>query len=434
MAADTPSRSASRRPRRRRKSRAGWWVGGALLVLFAIVAVIILQGGDDAAVVVEVESVAARYIVQSVTATGVIEPETQVVVSPEVSGEIIFLNVAEGDRVRRGQVIARIDPAQSVAQLDASRASIAAARARLAQAQAAQLRSESDLRRLRELHSKKLATDQELDAAESQVKIGAAEVDAARFQVQQAQANFRQVEESVSKTTVTAPLDGTVTQLNSKLGEKVVGAIQMTGTAMMTIADLSVIEVVVDVSETDVVQVGLGDTAFVEIDAIPNEKFRGYVTQIANSPKQSNLGSQDQLTSFPVRVRLVNPDPRLRPGMTATATIETDRRAGALSVPIQSVTVRREEEPEPEEVDDNAATDVRLERRREAPPQPIVFVVRDSKVIAQPVGTGIRDDQFIEVTGLKKGQMVVSGPYKAIARDLSDGDAVRVDSSHTDEK
>jgi HlyD family secretion protein len=431
-ASGTPAK-AKAKPRRRRRRGRGWVVVVILLVVVLGTIAIVSQSGGDETTRVEVEKVARREIIQTVTATGVVEPETQVVVSPEVSGEIVYLGVEEGDRVQKGQVIVRIDPEQSLAQLDQAKATISGARARAAQAEASLLRAEQDLKRITELHGKKLATDQELETATTQQKIAQAELDAARYSVQQSQASYRQVQESVNKTTIVAPLTGTVTKLNSKEGEKVVGAIQMTGTEIMTIADLSVITAVVDVSETDVVQVSIGDTAEVEVDAIPNEKFPAVVHRIANSPKQSNLGSQEQLTNFEVEVLFLQPDDRFRPGMTATATIRTDINSRAVSVPIQSVTTRRDEDDEEvsdeEASDEEGPTNVRLEKSKkdEGEPQPVVFVVQDGKVVMQEVATGIRDDRYIEISsGLKTGQQVVSGPYKAISKDLEDGDEIRI--------
>ena len=171
------------------------------------------------------------------------------------------------------------------------------------------------------------------------MRIAEAQLEAAEYQVQQAQANYRQVDESVKKTRIVAPISGVVTRLNVKEGEKVVGAIQMTGTEIMTIADLSVIEAVVDVVETDVVGIDVGDMAEIEVDALPNEKFRGVVSRIANSPKQAGMGTQDQLTNFEVRLRFLDPDVRFRPGMTATALITTQSRKNVVAVPIQAVTV-----------------------------------------------------------------------------------------------
>lgn len=429
-AAET-SGSGSAPIRKRKKKRTGLILTLLGLMVAAVVAAAMMMRGQGAeAIEVETQKVATRTIVQSVTATGVVDPETQVKISPEVSGEIVFLGAQEGETVQKGQVLVRINPEAMAAQLDEAQAGISAAQARIAQARATLLRGEQDLARVRQLHEKKLSTQQELEASEAQLNIAQAEHDAARYQAQQAQAAARRVRESLSKTTIVSPISGVVTKLNSKIGEKVVGAIQMTGTEIMTVADLSVIEAVVDVSETDVVQVAIGDTAEVEVDALPNQKFPAVVSRIANSPKQTGVGTQEQLTNFEVRLRFITPDHRFRPGMTALATIQTDRKWNILSVPIQSVTTRAKEDAEEEklkEEEDVQVTNKALEKtQRDDKPEPIVFVREGNIVRARKVETGIRDDQNIEITsGLKAGEVVVSGTYKAITKDLKDSTLVK---------
>lgn len=417
--------------RKRKKKRTGLILTLLGLVVVAVVAVAMMMRGKGAeAIEVETQKVTTRTILQSVTATGVVDPETQVKISPEVSGEIVFLGAQEGEAVQKGQVLVRINPEAMAAQLDEAQAGISAAQARVAQARASLMRNEQELARVRQLFEKKLATQQDLETSEAQLNISQAEQDAARYQAQQAQAAARRVRESLSKTTIVSPISGVVTKLNSKIGEKVVGAIQMTGTEIMTVADLSVIEAVVDVSETDVVQVSIGDTAEVEVDALPNQKFPAVVSRIANSPKQSGIGTQEQLTNFEVRLRFIAPDHRFRPGMTALATIHTDRKWNVISVPIQSVTTRAKEETEEgkqEEEEDVVVTNKALEKtQRDDRPEPIVFVREGNIVRARKVETGIRDDQNIEITsGLKAGEIVVSGTYKAITKDLKDSTLVK---------
>jgi HlyD family secretion protein len=431
MAPATPV--GAQRTRKRRKSRRGLIVLGALVLLVAIGVATVLSSGGDEAVSVETQQVATRTIIQTVTATGIIEPQTLLKISSEVSGEIVFLGVKEGDVVSHGQVLVRVNPESMMAQVDEAEAGILAARSREAQANASLIRAQADFGRLEQLAEKKLATAQEMDAARTQVRIAQAERDAARYGIQQAQAGLRRVRDAVSKTTIVAPISGVVTKLNSKLGEKVVGAIQMTGTEIMTIADLSVIEAVVEVSETDVIQVKLGDRAEIEVDAIPDQKYVAIVSSIANSPKTAgNQLTADQVTNFEVRLRFVSPDPRFRPGMTNTATIETATKANVLSVPIQSVTSREKKdsvrvEMETQADESGAATNTRLEETKQERAQPIVFVKQGDSVVARPVRTGIRNDQFIEILeGLRASDVVVSGSYRAISKDLEDGSKVKV--------
>jgi HlyD family secretion protein len=415
--------------RKKKKGRTGLVVGiVAVLVFIAIVVVLLTKSSSGNAIAVETTRAASRTILQTVTATGVIDPETQVKISPEVSGEIVYLGAQEGAHVQKGQVLVRINPQQMLAERDEARAQIAAAQARMAQSRATLLRNQQDLARVQGLHEKKLSTNQELEAAQAQLKIADADLDAARYQVEQMQASYRRVMESVNKTTIVSPISGVVTKLNSKLGEKVVGAIQMTGTEIMTVADLSVIESVVNVSENDVVQVSMGDTAEVEVDAIPGQKFHAVVSRIANSPKQAGVGTQEQITNFEVRLRFVEPDLRFRPGMTATATIQTEKKQNILAVPIQSVTTRVDSAAERAKVkvEEGEAHNVALDKvKKEDVPKPVVFVRTGNVVHTRLVATGIRDDQYIEITsGLKPGDVVVSGSYRAITKDLSDGSTV----------
>lgn len=393
---------------------------------------LVLRSATVSGIEIQTERVSRTTISQTVTATGVIDPETQVNVSPEVSGEIVFLGVKEGDHVRKGELIVRINPESMIAQRDEAQAVISSAQARLAQSQASVLRSEQDLARLKQLAERKLTTQQELEAGETGLKISQAEREAAKYNVQQSQAGLRRVRESLNKTSIYAPISGVVTRLHSKVGEKVVGAIQMSGTEIMTIADLSVIEAVVDVSENDVVQVSLGDTAELEVDAIPNQKFRAVVSRIANSPKQSGLGTQEQLTNFEVRVRFTDPDDRFRPGMTATAVIQTDKRSNILAVPIQAVTSRvdttgRDKFGTEEE---DGVHNVQLEKAAAKVEKavPIVFVMVGDSVQTRKVTTGIRDNRNIEIIGgLKPTDMVVTGSYKAISKDLQEGSRVVIE-------
>jgi HlyD family secretion protein len=433
----TASRQSAPQPTRpkavqkKRKRRTGLIFGAIVLILvLVIVALVVGKGGDDA-VVVETTTVAPRDIIQTVVATGVIEPETQVKISPEVSGEIIFLGVKEGDHVNKGQVLVRINPESASAQLDQQQAMLAAARSRKAQAEANLLRAEQEYARLMELKNKNLATAQELETGETQVKVNKAEVQAAQYQIQQNLAALRQLQVAASRTTIVAPISGIVTKLNSKLGEKVVGAIQMTGTEIMTIADLSVIEAVVDVSETDVVQVHLGDPTTIEVDAIKGQSYDARVTQISNSPKQSGMGTQEQITNFEVRLRFTNPDQRFRPGMTATATVQTARKNNVLAVPILSVTTRQkdDEKLKVEDDEDEEVKNLTLEqKKKEERPKPVVFVKQGDSVVIRDVQTGIRDDQYMEITsGLKSGEVVVSGSYKVITKELKEGTKIRVE-------
>lgn len=410
----------------RKKSRKSWWILGSILSLIILLVLFASnQSNEEAGEAVEVDTAAVRTIVETVTAPGVIRPSSEVVISPEVSGEVIYLGVKEGDRVSRGTLLVRINPDAIRAEEEQVQAQILAARSSESSARAGLLRAEADLGRAESLRQKDLMTAQEYDAVRSQSEIARAEVEAASYRVRQAEASLRQVRESLRKTSIHAPISGVVTRLNVKQGEKVVGAIQMTGTEIMTISDLSEIEAHVDVVETDVVGIDLGEEAIVEIDAFPEERFRALVSHIANAPTLSTVGAGSELTTFEVRLRILDPDARIRPGMTATATITTARKDNVLSVPIQAVTIRStEDDDEADEV-----RDVRLERSLiDDRPDPIVFVFDNGAALPRVVQTGLRDDRYIEIlSGIAEGTPVISGPYRTVSSELDSGDVVRIE-------
>ena len=410
----------------RKKSRRSWWILGSILSLIVLLVLFASnQSSEETGEAVEVDTAVARTIVETVTAPGVIRPSSEVVISPEVSGEVIYLGVKEGDRVSRGTLLVRINPDAIRAEEEQVQAQILAARSSESSARAGLLRAEADLGRAESLRQKDLMTAQEYDAVRSQAEIARAEVEAASYRVRQAEASLRQVRESLRKTSIHAPISGVVTRLNVKQGEKVVGAIQMTGTEIMTISDLSEIEAHVDVVETDVVGIDLGEEAIVEIDAFPEERFRALVSHIANAPTLSTVGAGSELTTFEVRLRILDPDARIRPGMTATATITTARKENVLSVPIQAVTIRsKEDDDEGDEV-----RDVRLERSLvDDRPDPIVFVFDNGTALPRVVQTGLRDDRYIEIlSGIAEGTPVISGPYRTVSSELDSGDLVRIE-------
>lgn len=428
--------------KKKKKSRKGLVFGLIFLVIAGVTAFILLKPKKDDGLAVETEKATKRTILQTVTATGIIDPDLQLKVTSEVSGEIIYLGVKEGDFVRKGEVIVRVNPQSFSAEKDQAEATVSSALVRVQQAEVSLLRAEQELNRTQGLFEKKLSTARELEVATSQVKIAEAEKLGAKYGVDQAKAGVRRIMESLKKTTITAPISGVVTKLSTKLGEKVVGAIQMNGTEIMTIADMSVTEAVVDVSENDVVQVALNDQTEIEIDAIPNKKYKAVVSRIANSPKKSGLGTNDQMTNFEVRLKFIEKDERLRPGMTATATVFTDKKENVLTVPIQSVTTRDpnkqkkksddEKNKNGDNKDDEKNDDVkntRLENTtQKEKPKPVVFVKQGDTVVMKPVEIGIRNDLYIEVlSGLQENEEVVSGSYRAISQELEQGSKVKLE-------
>ena len=413
----------------------------AVLVIFLIVGRKVGWIGSPEGIRVSVEEVTRRSIVEIVTASGKVQPVTEVKISPDVSGEIIELPIREGDFVKRGELLAKINPDLYVSALDrvaatvnTSRANLANARARASQAEAQFINATSNYERNEQLYDQQAISEAEFEAARAQYLVAQAEVEAARqsvvgaeFQVKSAEASLKEARESLAKTSIFAPMDGTISRLDAEIGERVVGTSQFAGTEILRIANLNQMEVLVEVNENDIIRVNEGDTATIEIDAFLGDTFRGVVTAIANSAIVEGL-TVDQVTNFEVRIEilpesyqhLVSDDqPHLspfRPGMSATVDIQTQRVSEALSVPIQAVTTRQEEAQKGDSLQSQA--------EKPAAPQEYVFLFQDGKAVLQPVTSGIQDSQFIEIkTGLEEGQEIISGPYRAISRELKDGDA-----------
>ena len=386
---------------------------GALVIVLLLL--VVLGSKKEPVTNVQVEKASRRTITQSVTATGKISPEVQVVISPEVSGEITMLPIKEGSKVSKGDVLMKIKPDIYVAQRERSAADLTSAKASLE-------RSKSEFERAKELFAKGLISKAELEVASTDFEVAKSTYD-------QANAALRQSDESLRKTTITAPMDGIVSQLNVQLGERVLGTSQFQGTTVMTVADLSRMEGRVDVGENDIVLIHIGDTARISVDAFPDRKLTGLVYQIGNSAKTKGLGTQEEVTNFEVRIRVINKDVVLRPGMSMTATIETETRRNVITVPIQSVTTRSSKgNMKPMgEGDDMAANDSKIKQVKEKVKE-VVFVVDNNVAKTLEVKRGISDDMYTEiVSGLEEDKEVVSGSYKAINRELEDGTKVKVE-------
>jgi HlyD family secretion protein len=403
-----------------KKSRKKLFIILGILLLVVVLGVLIwLSSKKDPVTVVQVEKAQMRTITQLVTATGKIQPEVMVKITPEVSGEIVALPVKEGQRVKKGDILMKIKPDIYIAQRDQYAAGLLSAKASLS-------KSEPEYRRIEALFKKGLVSESEYDVAR-------AAYESSKAQYAQATASLNQANESLRKTTVVAPMDGTVSQLNSELGERVLGTQQFQGTDVMTIADLSRMEARVDVSENDVIMVSVGDTARIEVDAFPDRKVIAVVYEIANTATSKGSGTQEEVTNFQVKMRIVSADLQLRPGMSMTGNIETETRANVLTVPIQSVTTRMPKmEVKPGEGDGQSgavmAQGTTSKKKDENKAKEIVFVVDGGVVKAMPVKRGISDDSYMEISeGLKEGAQVVSGSYKAINRELEDGAKVRVE-------
>jgi HlyD family secretion protein len=390
-----------------------------IVVVVALGLVIFMGSKDEHIVVVQVEKVQSRTITQVVTATGKIQPEVQVQISPEVSGEIVSLPVKEGQRVKKGDVLMKIKPDVYIAQKDQSAAG-------LLQAKSSVSKTEPDFQRMQALFKKGLASQSDFDQSR-------AAYESSKAIYAQAKASLDQAEESLRKTTVLAPMDGTVSQLNSELGERVLGTAQFQGTNVMTIADLSRMEARVDVSENDVVLTHVGDTARISVDAVPDRKINALVYEIANTGTSKGTGTQEEVTTFQVKMRIVDKDIPLRPGMSMTSDIETKTKQNVLAVPIQCVTTRMPKVEIKEGQGDGqsgqvVAANTTAKAKSENKPKEIVFAVEKGVAKAIPVKRGISNDQYVEITeGVTDSMKVVSGSYKAINRDLEDGTKVRIE-------
>lgn len=385
-------------------------------VLIVLAALVIMGSKKEPVVTVQVEKAQRRTITQTVTATGKIQPEVQVVITPEVSGEIITLPVKEGSRVKRGELLMKIKPDIYAALRDRSAAELSSSKASLE-------RSSSEFKRADELYNKGLISKSELEQSSTSFEVMKAQYD-------QAEAALKQADENLRKTTIYSPMDGTVSELKVELGERVLGTSQFQGTTVMTVADLSKMEARVDVGENDVVQISLGDTTRIDVDAFPERKLTGLVYQIGNSAKAKGLGTQEEVTNFEVRIRILDKDVVIRPGMSMTATVETETKKNVVTVPIQSVTTRSpkdKEKKESTESDEMAANDSRIKHKSEKVKE-VVFVVDNNAAKTVEVKRGISDNDYTEiVSGLEENKEVVSGSYKAINRELEDGAKVKVE-------
>jgi len=413
----------------RKKSKKKLFIFGGLGLLVLILVIITFAGGSkENIILVQTEKVQKRSITQTVTATGTIDPEFKVIITPEVTGEIISLPVKEGDYVKKGQLLIKIKGDQYMAQKDRLEANLKSAEANLRMSEAELTRIELEYNRVKELHSKGLASNSELENAEANYLSTKASFESAEANVLQSKAQLREVLETLYKTTIYSPMDGIVTQLNVEFAERVLGSGFSQGTNIMTVADLSNMEAVVDVDENDVVLVSVGDTANVKVDAFGDKIFHGVVTEIGNSAKSTGFGTQEQVVNFSVKIKLIDLDNNLRPGMSCNADIETETVANVISVPIQSVTARTDvpvaEDTTKGEKKDSESDQMSMMNK----PKEVVFLTDNGKAKIIVVETGISDDNYLEIkSGLSEGDEVISGSYRAISRELEDGSIVRVE-------
>lgn len=427
---------------------------GAIILLGIIGRMAGWIGGEAEGVLVDTAKAEQKTITQLVSASGTVRPEVEVIISPDVSGEIIELTVKEGDVVRQGDLLVRIRPDLFQARIDELKASLMNTRAREQQSRANMLRAEMTYLRQKQLFEANVIPEMEYITAKTNFDAETASHRASEFTVQSAEAQLRRAEEELRQTVIRAPMSGTISKLNVERGERVVGSVQMTGTEIMRIARLEQMEVEVRVNESDIVKVSVGDTARIMVDAYPNRTIRGIVTEIANSAVTRGAGTTEQISEYPVKIRVMTPHnlsqqqlelqkastdevdlesgiPKLKPGMSASVDVETNTAFNIIAVPIQAVTVRDFAKLTPDSLQTIAP------KTGEKPKEDIrrvVFTVADGAVTMVEVETGINDDRYIQVLrGIDVGTEIVTGSYRVLSRDLNDKDKVRT-ASPTEKK
>jgi HlyD family secretion protein len=432
----------------KKKKRLYYVLGGLLLVL--IIAAIVKGDGDGKDFKVSTEVAMERNVIEVVAANGKIQPEIEVKISSDVSGEIIFLAVKDGDKVEEGDLLVKINPdivesARNRAQsaLDAAKANLLNAESRLAQIDAQYKVAKNNYDRNLKLYNEKVISDQEWDniksafeGAEANKAASKHSVEASRHSVKSAEATLKEAQDNLGRTSIYAPMSGVVVKLNKEKGERVVGNQMMEGTEIMRVANLDIMEVHVDVNENDIVRVALGDTTEIEVDAYVDRTFKGLVTEIANSASSQGAMSTDQVTNFPVKIQMLRSSyadlipkdrPHLspfRPGMSATVEVQTERKQNVVTIPIQAVTTREDTSTSAKEwknllnTENGEEDDEIIE---------CIFVHDGGKAVLRTVKTGIQDTKYIEIVeGVEEGDEIISGPYDLVSRRINNGDKVEV--------
>lgn len=421
-------------------------LGGAIVIIATLVGLSKagVIGNKDEGKEVEIAKVTASTIVETVSATGKIQPEIEIKIASMVSGEIISLNVKEGQVVKKGDLLVKINPDLYTSGLERSVANLAGTKASLTQSDASFKEAKANYERNKILYDKGVISKSDWDKAISSFEVAKATKQSAYYNVQSASASVTEAKDNLGRTTIYSPADGTISVLNVELGERVLGTQQMAGTELLRVANLNNMEVEVDVNENDIVKIKIGDEANVEVDAYLKKKFKGVVTSISNSA--STTLTSDQVTNFKVKVRILKDSYQdllegkpstyspFRPGMTATVDIITTTKNNVLAVPISSVVVKS---------DTTAVKDFKVEDPNEdkkAVPKSdkkfeCVFVKVGDKAKIRVIKTGIQDDTNIEVmSGLKPGDVVITGPYTTVSKDLNSGDKVKLKKAEAPKK
>ncbi len=416
----------------KKKSKLRRFIILAIIALFLFVVIFMVFGKKgNGAVDVQVGKVEKRTIVQTVSAIGTIQPETEVSISSETSGEIIYLGVKEGDTVKAGQLLVKIKPDIVMSQYDQYNAAAEASKTDIDVADAERTRAKAEFDRKTGLYKKEFISKQDYDLVVSNYNKAESEYNAARYRYKQSLAGLNQIRSSVARTTITAPINGVVTSKSVEIGEKVVGTAQMAGTEMMKVSDLNVMNAEVEVDENDIVLVSVGDTAIIEVDALGDEEIKGCVIEIGHAAITTSAGTQEEVKNFKVKIRVITPDARLRPGMSCNVNIRTETRYNVLSVPLQAVTSRdnaaiaapdvaNSDHPGPSQ---KAETDKGLKKT----PEVVVFVKEGDKAKMVKVKTGISDKDYIEImSGLSEKQEIITGSFMTVSKLLTDGAQVQI--------
>lgn len=434
-----------------------WILGIGTAILVLIIVMKVTEGTKP--IEVTLDKAKLRDVVEIVAATGKIQPETELKITSDVSGEITEMMVKEGESIKKGDLICRIKPDMYVSALDrvnasvnTTKANLKTAEAQLEQAKASLISAEASYKRNKKLLDQSAISQQEFDAIKAQYEGAKANVDAleagvnaSKYNIESSQASFKEASANLEKTYIYSPVDGTVYKMNVEKGERVQGVQGFQGTEILRLANLNEMEVSVEVNENDIIKVHRGDTALVEVDAYMNKKFKGIVTEVANSANTTGM-SIDQVTNFVVKIRLIresyaylitdkNPVP-FRPGMSASVEIQTLRVSKVVTVPIQAVTSRNKDSLIVKtNEEDNGDLEVKDEKEKideentkaNQKITELIFVVKDGKVIQKEVVSGIQDNEFIQIlSGITVGEEVISGPYSAVSRSLKNGSKIKV--------
>jgi HlyD family secretion protein len=401
----------------------------AVVAVLGVIAFLALRGRREKPLEVQTASVDRQKIVQKISATGKIQPRTQVEISADVSARITALPIVDGQWVEKGAFLVGLDRERYAAAVESGEAAVSSSEAGAALVRENMKRTENAFNRSKELRANGLESEAAFEAKQAEYQVEVARYKSAQDQVGQARAALKQARDDLSKTSIFAPMSGTIAALNKELGEIALGS-QFQKDVILVIADLSAMEAQVNVDENDIASLAIGQPAELEVDALPDQDLEGVVCEIASSANSSGAGSAEQKTEFEVKISVTSPPKALRPGMTASADITTKTNDNALSVPLQSVAVRTVDQLMMKG-ESRKDAEARYRADRDGFVE-VVFCIESGRAVAKQVKTGIQSDQLIEVIeGLKEGDEVVSGSYRAISKDLMNGAEVSISKEDT---